>query len=121
MIEVFYFWNKRNNQGNQLPNNLQGSTKLWIGKDYCNFIFKDVKNVHSPFQDSINRTTTPRMPWHDIAGCVYGSAVRNWLRYYHLLKNNLFLFLKGQRYSKTFYWTLELYKNKKNAQQQKLF
>lgn len=48
----------------------------------CNFIFKDIKNVQSPFQDSIDRTTTPRMPWHDVAGCVIGAAARDMARHF---------------------------------------
>lgn len=61
---------------------VEGNYKLWIGKDYCNFIFKDVVNVHSPFQDSINRKETPRMPWHDVAGCVVGPAARDIARHF---------------------------------------
>lgn len=61
---------------------LQGSSKYWIGKDYCNFIHKDVKEVHSPFKDSIDRTKVPRMPWHDVAGCVCGPAARDIARHF---------------------------------------
>lgn len=28
---------------------LQGSSKLWIGKDYTNFIVKDFTDLESPF------------------------------------------------------------------------
>ena len=41
---------------------LQGSCKLWVGKDYCNFIFKDVVKVHAPFKYSVARASPPRMP-----------------------------------------------------------
>ena len=61
---------------------LQGSCKLWVGKDYCNFIFKDVVKVHAPFQDSVERARTPRMPWHDVAGCVWGAAARDIARHF---------------------------------------
>lgn len=61
---------------------LQGSSKYWIGKDYCNFIYKDVKEVNSPFKDSIDRTRVPRMPWHDVAGCVTGPAARDIARHF---------------------------------------
>ncbi len=61
---------------------LQGSAKYWIGKDYCNFIHKDVKEVNSPFKDSIDRTKVPRMPWHDVAGCVCGPAARDVARHF---------------------------------------
>lgn len=29
---------------------LCGSSKLWIGKDYCNFIVKDFANLDDPYQ-----------------------------------------------------------------------
>lgn len=29
---------------------LEGSSKLWIGKDYCNFIFKDFVKLDQPFE-----------------------------------------------------------------------
>jgi hypothetical protein len=29
---------------------LEGSSKLWIGKDYVNFIHKDPIDVHNPFE-----------------------------------------------------------------------
>ena len=45
-------------------------------------MFKDIKNVNSPFQDSIDRATTPRMPWHDVAGCVCGPAARDIARHF---------------------------------------
>ncbi|XP_030747183.1 phospholipase D2 [Sitophilus oryzae] len=56
---------------------LNGSAKFWVGKDYVNFIVKDFTNLDSPFDDFIDRVTTPRMPWHDIAVCLYGPAARD--------------------------------------------
>ena len=29
---------------------LRGSSKLWIGKDYVNFVVKDFCDLHAPFQ-----------------------------------------------------------------------
>lgn len=29
---------------------LKGSSKLWIGKDYVNFIVKDFVDLHNPFE-----------------------------------------------------------------------
>ncbi|KAJ8985396.1 hypothetical protein NQ317_007554 [Molorchus minor] len=54
----------------QIIESLNGSAKLWIGKDYVNFIVKDFTNLDSPFDDFIDRVTTPRMPWHDVGVCV---------------------------------------------------
>jgi len=61
---------------------LSGSTKIWIGKDYTNFIFKDFVDLDKPFTDFIDRTTTPRMPWHDIGAVVYGKAARDVARHF---------------------------------------
>jgi phospholipase D1/2 len=51
---------------------LSGQAKFWIGKDYCNFILKDFTELNQPFADLIDRSKTPRMPWHDIASVVVG-------------------------------------------------
>ncbi|XP_071133944.1 phospholipase D1-like isoform X1 [Mytilus edulis] len=61
---------------------LVGSSKMWIGKDYVNFIYKDFVDLHDPFEDFIDRTQTPRMPWHDIGGVVYGKAARDVARHF---------------------------------------
>nr|XP_023025097.1 phospholipase D1-like [Leptinotarsa decemlineata] len=66
----------------QIIESLDGSAKLWIGKDYVNFIVKDFTNLDSPFDDFIDRVTTPRMPWHDIATCVLGDAARDVSRHF---------------------------------------
>lgn len=39
----------------QIIETLDGSAKLWIGKDYVNFIVKDFTNLDSPFDDFIDR------------------------------------------------------------------
>ncbi|KAK3096680.1 hypothetical protein FSP39_002327 [Pinctada imbricata] len=61
---------------------LKGSSKLWIGKDYCNFIHKDFVDLDDPFADFIDRSQTPRMPWHDIGAVVYGKAARDVSRHF---------------------------------------
>ncbi|CAH0561123.1 unnamed protein product [Brassicogethes aeneus] len=61
---------------------LDGSAKLWVGKDYVNFIVKDFTNLDSPFDDFIDRGTTPRMPWHDVGMCVQGSSARDVARHF---------------------------------------
>ncbi|XP_052810030.1 phospholipase D1-like isoform X3 [Mya arenaria] len=66
---------------------LEGSSKLWIGKDYINFIHKDPVDVHNPFEDFIERDKTPRMPWHDVGGVVYGKAARDVARHFILRWN----------------------------------
>lgn len=56
--------------------------RLWIGKDYTNFIFKDFIDLDKPFNDFIERNKTPRMPWHDIGCSVYGRAARDVARHF---------------------------------------
>nr|XP_006811729.1 PREDICTED: phospholipase D1 [Saccoglossus kowalevskii] len=66
---------------------VQGMAKLWHGKDYTNFIRKDFVDLDQPLQDFIDRTNTPRMPWHDIAAVVYGKAARDVARHFILRWN----------------------------------
>uniref|UniRef100_A0AAZ3SA69 Phospholipase n=1 Tax=Oncorhynchus tshawytscha TaxID=74940 RepID=A0AAZ3SA69_ONCTS len=82
------------NGGNQsLPGNpgvdlqtgvgeLRGNTRFWHGKDYCNFVYKDWIQLEKPFDDFIDRYTTPRMPWHDISSVVHGKAARDVARHF---------------------------------------
>uniref|UniRef100_A0A1I8MGT7 Phospholipase n=1 Tax=Musca domestica TaxID=7370 RepID=A0A1I8MGT7_MUSDO len=59
-----------------------GQAKYWFGKDYSNFILKDWMNLDAPFADMIDRTTTPRMPWHDVGICVVGAPARDVARHF---------------------------------------
>ncbi|KAI1891305.1 hypothetical protein AGOR_G00142430 [Albula goreensis] len=61
---------------------LIGNTRFWHGKDYCNFVHKDWIQLDKPFDDFIDRYTTPRMPWHDIASVVHGKAARDVARHF---------------------------------------
>ncbi|KAJ8409628.1 hypothetical protein AAFF_G00230290 [Aldrovandia affinis] len=61
---------------------LMGNTRFWHGKDYCNFVYKDWIQLDKPFDDFIDRYTTPRMPWHDIASVVHGKAARDVARHF---------------------------------------
>ncbi|EJD74136.1 phospholipase D [Loa loa] len=61
---------------------MTGAGKLWVGKDYANFIHKDFVELDMPFHDFIDRNMTPRMPWHDIHACTYGSAARDIARHF---------------------------------------
>ncbi|XP_011168576.2 phospholipase D2 isoform X2 [Solenopsis invicta] len=60
----------------------KSTTKLWIGKDYTNFIVKDFNDLERPYQDLVDRTTTPRMPWHDIGVLVQNAAARDVARHF---------------------------------------
>nr|BAK63129.1 phospholipase D1 [Pan troglodytes] len=48
----------------------------------CNFVFKDWVQLDKPFADFIDRYSTPRMPWHDIASAVHGKAARDVARHF---------------------------------------
>ncbi|KAK5849809.1 hypothetical protein PBY51_014114 [Eleginops maclovinus] len=61
---------------------LFGNTRFWHGKDYCNFVFRDWIQLEKPFDDFIDRHTTPRMPWHDISSVVHGKAARDVARHF---------------------------------------
>lgn len=61
---------------------LKRTTKLWFGKDYTNFIVKDFNDLEKPYQDLVDRTTTPRMPWHDIGVLVQDAAARDVARHF---------------------------------------
>lgn len=61
---------------------LKPATKLWLGKDYTNFIVKDFNDLQKPYQDLVDRTTTPRMPWHDIGMLVQNAAARDVARHF---------------------------------------
>uniref|UniRef100_A0A672HK89 Phospholipase n=1 Tax=Salarias fasciatus TaxID=181472 RepID=A0A672HK89_SALFA len=65
-----------------LQSELFGNTRFWHGKDYCNFVHKDWIQLDKPFDDFIDRHTTPRMPWHDIASVVHGKAARDVARHF---------------------------------------
>lgn len=67
---------------NKFIETLDGQAKLWFGKDYTNFILKDFSNLDAPYVDLVDRTTTPRMPWHDIAAVVTGASARDVSRHF---------------------------------------
>ena len=53
-----------------------------VGKDYVNFIVKDVARPDRPEDDNVDRRTTPRMPWHDISLMVQGFSARDVARHF---------------------------------------
>ncbi|XP_077448722.1 phospholipase D2 isoform X2 [Stigmatopora argus] len=61
---------------------LTGNTKLWLGKDYSNFIKKDWVQLDRPFEDNIDRTRVPRMPWRDLSAALHGKAARDVARHF---------------------------------------
>ncbi|KPP64627.1 phospholipase D2-like [Scleropages formosus] len=61
---------------------LSGNAQLWLGKDYSNFINKDWVQLDRPFEDNINRSQVPRMPWRDLAAVLHGKAARDVARHF---------------------------------------
>ena len=60
----------------------EGEAKIFIGKDYSNPYVKDIAEVEKPFTDLIDRSSVPRMPWHDIGCMVIGNAARDVARHF---------------------------------------
>lgn len=61
---------------------LAGAGKLWLGKDYVNYLVKDFVDIHDAYTDFINRYEIPRSPWHDIHCLVYGDVARDVARHF---------------------------------------
>ncbi|XP_076379178.1 phospholipase D isoform X2 [Megalopta genalis] len=59
-----------------------GTAKLWLGKDYTNFIVKDFNDLEKPYRDLVDRSRTPRMPWHDVGVMVQGASARDVARHF---------------------------------------
>lgn len=88
-------------QAEQDPQDLTGNTKLWLGKDYSNFIRKDWVQLDRPFEDNIDRTQVPRMPWRDLSAAVHGKAARDVAR--HFIQRWNFTKLFKNKYKDDFY------------------
>ncbi|XP_031713368.1 phospholipase D1 isoform X1 [Anarrhichthys ocellatus] len=88
-------------QAEQDPDDLTGNTKLWLGKDYSNFIKKDWVQLDRPFEDNIDRTQVPRMPWRDFSAAVHGRAARDVAR--HFIQRWNFSKIFKNKYKDEFY------------------
>nr|XP_057943877.1 phospholipase D1 isoform X2 [Doryrhamphus excisus] len=80
---------------------LTGNTKLWLGKDYSNFIKKDWVQLDRPFEDNIDRTKVPRMPWRDLSAALHGRAARDVAR--HFIQRWNFTKIFKNKYKDNFY------------------
>ncbi|XP_051258187.1 phospholipase D1 [Dicentrarchus labrax] len=88
-------------QAEQDPGDLTGNTKLWLGKDYSNFIRKDWVQLDKPFEDNIDRTQVPRMPWRDLSAAIHGKAARDVAR--HFIQRWNFTKIFKNKYKDEFY------------------
>uniref|UniRef100_A0A8C0J6Y7 phospholipase D n=1 Tax=Chelonoidis abingdonii TaxID=106734 RepID=A0A8C0J6Y7_CHEAB len=68
--------------GEEPPVDLAANQQLWLGKDYSNLITKDWVQLDRPFEDFIDRTRMPRMPWRDVGVAVHGRAARDVARHF---------------------------------------
>ncbi|XP_006462684.1 hypothetical protein AGABI2DRAFT_186563 [Agaricus bisporus var. bisporus H97] len=78
-----------------LVDDVEGTDRpeIWPGKDYSNPRILDFYNLHKPDEDMYDRTTSPRMPWHDVGLQVVGQPARDLARhfvqrYFYLLPIN---------------------------------
>uniref|UniRef100_A0AAQ5ZH31 Phospholipase n=1 Tax=Amphiprion ocellaris TaxID=80972 RepID=A0AAQ5ZH31_AMPOC len=85
----------------QNPDDLACNTKLWLGKDYSNFIRKDWVELNKPFEDNIDRTQVPRMPWRDLSAAIHGKAARDVAR--HFIQRWNFTKIFKNKYKDDFY------------------
>ncbi|KAI8979120.1 hypothetical protein BDF20DRAFT_905927 [Mycotypha africana] len=56
--------------------------QIWPGKDYSNPRIIDFHTLEKPFEDNQDRTTLPRMPWHDVSMRIVGPAARDVARHF---------------------------------------
>uniref|UniRef100_K7F6G5 Phospholipase n=1 Tax=Pelodiscus sinensis TaxID=13735 RepID=K7F6G5_PELSI len=68
--------------GEEPPVDLATNQQLWLGKDYSNLISKDWVQLDRPFEDFIDRSRTPRMPWRDVGVAVHSRAARDIARHF---------------------------------------
>ncbi|KAL4659938.1 phospholipase D2 [Arapaima gigas] len=80
---------------------LSGNMQLWLGKDYSNFINKDWVQLDRPFEDNIDRSQVPRMPWRDLAAVLHGKAARDVAR--HFIQRWNFTKIFKSKYKDNFY------------------
>ncbi|XP_065912688.1 phospholipase D2-like [Dysidea avara] len=59
-----------------------GMYQQYVGKDYYNTFIKDISDPDKPFEEHLDRNVNHRMPWHDIAMCVYGQPARDVARHF---------------------------------------
>ncbi|KAI9022223.1 hypothetical protein CLU79DRAFT_719197 [Phycomyces nitens] len=56
--------------------------QMWPGKDYSNPRILDFHSLDKPFEDNMDRSRLPRMPWHDVSMRVCGQPARDIARHF---------------------------------------
>ena len=81
-----YYENEENEAFEDLEEILPKNTDLgyltWIGKDYSNVYFEDIKQIDEHSTDQFSRSETPRMPWRDQGLVVFGESARDLARHF---------------------------------------
>lgn len=54
----------------------------WPGQDYANERVAEWHTLNKPRVDLLNRSTTPRMPWHDVGAQLLGAPARDLSRHF---------------------------------------
>ncbi|KAI8376326.1 uncharacterized protein BYT42DRAFT_498917 [Radiomyces spectabilis] len=62
------------------PNNRH--PQMWPGKDYSNPRILDFHTLDRPFEDNMDRSKLPRMPWHDVSMRLCGQSARDVARHF---------------------------------------
>ncbi|KAG1469040.1 hypothetical protein G6F56_003493 [Rhizopus delemar] len=57
-------------------------SNIWPGKDYSNPRIIDFHTLDQPFEDNMDRSRLPRMPWHDISMRIVGKAACHVARHF---------------------------------------
>jgi len=55
---------------------------IWPGVDFCNYRVVDITKPQQYQACSIDKKTTPRMPWHDIGVRIVGGSVQDLCRHF---------------------------------------
>ncbi|CAO3648536.1 unnamed protein product [Mucor hiemalis] len=56
--------------------------QVWPGKDYSNPRIIDFHTLDKPFEDNMDRSALPRMPWHDVSMRLAGQGARDVARHF---------------------------------------
>lgn len=64
------------------PDSNGNRAQIWPGKDYSNPRIIDFHTLDKPFEDNMDRSTLPRMPWHDVSMRIVGQAAKHVARHF---------------------------------------
>ncbi|CEG80021.1 Putative Phospholipase D [Rhizopus microsporus] len=64
------------------PDSNGDRAQIWPGKDYSNPRIIDFHTLDKPFEDNMDRSTLPRMPWHDVSMRIVGQAAKHVARHF---------------------------------------